>query len=96
MEMPFKIVGAKSFDDTVDGTKYNSTTLFVMMKEKQVASEVRNVVGYNVVQMAFGLSDEFKKHNLGTLKYPLDALLEVEATTKGYECTGFRLASAVK
>ena len=96
MEMPFKVVGAKSFNDSVDGVKYNTTTLFVMMKEKQVESDVRNVVGYNVVQMGFGLSDEFKKNKLSEMKFPVDAMLEVEATTKGFVCSGFRLVNAVK
>lgn len=96
MEMLFKVVGAKSFNDSVDGVKYNTTTLQVMMKEKQVSSEVRNVSGYNVVPMTFGLSDEFTKNKLGDLKYPIDAMLEVEPTTKGFICTGFKLNQPAK
>lgn len=94
MEQQLTVVGAKSFNDTVDGNKYNNTKLFVMLPEKVVSSDARNVVGFNVVNMEFGTSEEFIKNGLAKIKYPCQAILDVEMTTKGYACNGFKLVPA--
>lgn len=89
MEQKFKILGAKSFNDTVEGVKYNTTKLFIELKEKRVISDARNVVGFNVVTIEFGDSTEFTKHKMADLPWPINANLDVEMTTKGMICNSF-------
>lgn len=96
MEQQFKVVGAKHFNDTVEGTKYDNTKLRVELKEKEVLSETRSVVGYNTIDMDFGTSENFSKFGLAKLAYPLMAMLEVEFTTKGLVCSGFKVIQQSK
>lgn len=86
----FLCLGAKSFNGEVEGKRYDSTTLFVVM---DVSERSGTAVGQNVVEMKFGKSDEFEK--LKHLPFPVRAELSLNLTTKGYEVEGFRgLSSA--
>lgn len=96
MEMEFTVLGAKSFNDSVEGVKYNSTKLFVMLPEKVVSSDSRNVVGFNAITLEFGLSDEFVNHKMASLKYPLKVVLDVEPSTKGFTVHGFKPVHAAQ
>lgn len=94
MEMTLNVLGAKSFNDTVDGARYDNTKLFVMLPEKTVLSDVRNVVGFNAVDIVFGTSVEFTKNNLANVKFPCKAVCDIEITTKGMSCNSFKLLPA--
>lgn len=85
------VLGAKSFNGDVEGKKYDSTTLFVVM---DVSERQGTSVGQNVVEMKFGKSDEFEK--LKNLPFPINAELSLNLTTKGYEVEGFKALSPSK
>ncbi len=85
MGQKFLVLGAKKFKGDVEGTFYDSTKLFVVMN---VSEKNGTAVGKSVLEMPFGLSDEFDK--ICKLPFPLDAELEVNMTTRGYECEGFK------
>jgi len=81
----FLVLGAKAFNGEVEGKRYDSTTLFVVM---DVSERSGTAVGQNVVEMKFGKSDEFDK--LKSLPFPIQAELSLNLTTKGYEVEGFK------
>lgn len=81
----FQVLGCKGFKGQVEGTNYDSTTLYVVM---DVSEKNGTEVGYNVANMKFGKEEEFQK--LRGLPFPVQAELDVELTTKGPECVGFR------
>lgn len=85
------VLGAKAFNGEVEGKRYDSTTLFVVM---DVSERSGSSVGQNVVEMKFGKSDEFEK--LKSLPYPVNAELALNLTTKGYEVEGFRALGTPK
>lgn len=87
----FLVLGAKAFNGEVEGKRYDSTTLFVVM---DVSERSGQAVGQNVVEMKFGKSDEFEK--LKTLPFPVNAELALNLTTKGYEVEGFKAVSQPK
>lgn len=85
----FQVLGCKGFKGTVEGTNYDSTTLYVVM---DVSEKNGTEVGFNVANMKFGKEEEFQK--LKGLSFPLLAELDIELTTKGPECLGFRAIKA--
>lgn len=87
----FLVLGAKAFNGEVEGKRYDSTTLFVVM---DVSERSGTAVGQNVVEMKFGKSDEFDK--LKGLPFPIQAELSLNLTTKGYEVEGFKAISQQK
>lgn len=96
MKAQMQVLGAKFFNDTMEGQKHDFTKLFVAMPVSEQESGTYGSVGQNVVEMKFGKSDEFQK--LKHLPFPLQAELSLKLTTKGYEVVGFKAlaASAVK
>ncbi|MBS1188819.1 MAG: hypothetical protein H6R10_611 [Rhodocyclaceae bacterium] len=87
----FQVVGAKAFNGEVEGKRYDSTTLFVLM---DVSERSGTAIGQNVVEMKFGKSDEFDK--MKHLPFPVQAELTLNLTTKGYEVEGFRPVAQAK
>lgn len=87
----FQILGAKGFKGEVEGTNYDSTTLYVVMP---VSERNGTEVGFNVSPMKFGKSDEFEK--MKHLPFPIQAELDIAMTTKGFECRGFKAVSQAK
>lgn len=85
------VLGAKSFNGDVEGKKYDSTTLFVVM---DVSERTGSSVGQNVVEMKFGTSDEFLK--MKHLPFPCQAELGLRLTTKGYEVSSFKALNPAK
>ena len=81
----FQVLGCKGFKGQVEGTNYDSTTLYVVM---DVSEKNGSEVGFNVSNMKFGLVEEF--HKLKDLPFPVQAELEIELTTKGPECLSFK------
>lgn len=78
------ILGARKFNDTVEGTKYDFTKVRVMMPVPEGAD---NEIGFNVTEMQFGTHENFAA--LEKLKFPANAELELVATSKGYDFVGF-------
>ena len=81
----FQVLGCKCFKGQVEGTNYDSTTLYVVM---DVSEKNGTEAGFNVSNMKFGKEEDFQK--LKGLPFPIMAELEIELTTKGPECLGFR------
>jgi hypothetical protein len=84
----FQVLGCKGFKGTVEGTSYDSTTLYVVM---DVSEKNGTEAGFNVSSMKFGKESEFQK--LKGLPFPVMAELDIELTTKGPECLGFKVIS---
>lgn len=84
----FQVLGCKGFKGTVEGTSYDSTTLYVVM---DVSEKNGTEAGFNVSNMKFGKESEFQK--LKGLPFPIMAELDIELTTKGPECLGFKAIS---
>lgn len=85
MEQRVQVLGVKGFKGTVEGTSYDSTTLYVVLP---VSRNSKTEVGYNVREVKFGTEEEFQK--LKSLKFPLLAELDLEMTTKGVDCFSFK------
>jgi len=83
------ILGARKFNDSVEGTDYDFTKVRVMMP---VPDGAENEIGFNVTEMQFGDHknfDKFEKHT-----FPLKAKLDLVATSKGYDFVGFEAVAA--
>ncbi len=64
----FQVLGCKGFKGTVEGTSYDSTTLYVVM---DVSEKNGTEAGFNVSNMKFGKESEFQK--LKGLPFPIMA-----------------------
>ena len=80
-----RVLGCKGFKGQVEGTNYDSTTLYV---EMDVSEKNGTEVGFNAANMKFGKEEEFQK--IKHLPFPIMAELEIELTTKGPECLSFK------
>lgn len=81
----FTVLGAKGFKGDIEGQKFDSTKLYVMMDCPDKGTEL----GFNASPLPFGKSDEFEKIKASNLSFPLVAELTVNATTKGFEVVAF-------
>ncbi|MFL9709352.1 hypothetical protein [Methylobacillus sp. Pita1] len=80
------VLGARFFNDVVEGTKHDFTKIHVVMP---VSTSAGSEVGFNAQTITFGTSTNFEK--LKQLPYPVEAELDLEMTTKGIVCQGFKL-----
>ena len=87
----FQVLGCKGFKGQVEGVNYDSTTLYVVM---DVSEKNGTEAGFNVSNMKFGREEEYQK--MKGLQFPIQAELEIELTTKGPECLGFKPLGAAK
>lgn len=85
MEQRVQVIGCKGFKGEVEGTHYDSTTLYVVLP---VSKRAGTESGYNVKEVKFGKEEEFQK--LKGLPFPITAELDLEINTKGIECFGFK------
>lgn len=85
------VLGARKFNDVVDGVKYDFTKLNVQMP---VSTTSGNEVGFNTEVIPYG--DHSNYEQLKNLPFPVEAELDVELTTKGMVCHGFRAAARVQ
>lgn len=80
MKMQFLVLGARMFNDTVDGQKHDFTKLAVVM---DFPDSNKNAVGQNSVELNWGTHENF--HSIKDLQYPCQFELDVNPTTKGLE-----------
>jgi hypothetical protein len=85
MEARYQVLGCKGFKGEVEGTSYDSTTLYVVFP---VSRRLGTEAGFNVREVKFGKEEEYQK--LKQLPFPVMVDLEIEVNTKGVECFGFR------
>lgn len=71
------IIGAKQFNGEVEGKRYDSCKVRAMMS---VPSDSQNEIGYNVVELNFGSSSNFKRFT--TYKFPFNAELSFDLEIK--------------
>jgi len=85
MDQRVQVLGCKGFKGEVEGTTYDSTTLYVVLP---VSKRAGTEAGYNVKEVKFGKEEEFQK--IKGLPYPIMAELDLEINTKGIECFAFK------
>lgn len=79
------VLGARFFNDVVEGTKHDFTKIHVVMP---VSTSAGSEVGFNAQTITYGTSENFEKFK--NLAYPIEAELDLEMTTKGIVCQGFK------
>ena len=72
------VMGAKCFNDVVEGTKYDNTKVFI---ETPMNEQGGNAVGFAAAEYQWGTSDNF--HKIKGLNFPFDADCVIEMVTNG-------------
>lgn len=85
VKMQAQILGAKGFKGTVEGQSFDSTKLYVVMETSDRAG---TEVGFNATPLPWGKQENFEK--IKSLKFPFQADLVVNVTTKGMEVVEMR------
>jgi hypothetical protein len=86
-----QILGAKGFKGTVEGQAFDSTKLYVVMETSDRAG---TEVGFNASPLPWGKQENFER--IKAWKFPFEAELVVQVTTKGMEVVDMRAASVPK
>lgn len=73
-----KVLGASMFKDSVDGTAYDFTKLFIEMPLDESTGRAK---GFSSQEIRWGLSDEFAK--ISHLPFPFEAEVTIELVTSG-------------
>lgn len=76
--MKMTVLGMKKFKGDVEGVNYDSTTVFVRMKQDESKGTAK---GYAGQDLKFGDSSNYDK--LSHLSFPLEADIELETITTG-------------
>lgn len=79
MKLQFNVLGARKFNDTVEGQKHDFTKLVVAMD----MPETENAAGQNAVEMRWGTHENFA--SIKDVNFPCMFELDVNPTTKGFE-----------
>lgn len=72
------ILGMKKFKGNVDGENYDSTTIFVRMRQDDSKGTAKGFVGQD---LRFGDSTNFDK--LSSLSFPFEAEVETDTVSNG-------------
>jgi hypothetical protein len=72
------VLGMKMFKGTVEGENYDSTTVFVRMRQDETKG---TAIGYVGQDLRFGDSKNFKRFT--TMSFPFDADIETETVSNG-------------
>jgi len=91
MDQRVQVLGCKGFKGEVEGTTYDSTTLYVVLP---VSKRAGTEAGFNVKEVKFGREEEFQK--IKSLPFPIMAELDLEINTKGIECFAFKPVAPVQ
>lgn len=81
MQGNLTIVGVKRFKGTIETTSFDQTKLMVLLPFPRARADTNK--GFDVQEVAYGLSDNFNIFNGRT--FPVIADCEYEVTTKGLE-----------
>lgn len=76
--MKMHILGMKKFKGNVDGQDYDSTTVFVRMRQDDSKGTAKGFVGQD---LRFGDSSNFDK--LSSLTFPFEAEVETDTVSNG-------------
>lgn len=91
MKLIMTVLGAKKFNDTIEGQKHDFTKLVVAMD----MPETENAAGQNAVEMRWGTHENFS--SIKTVAFPAQFELDVNPTTKGFEIISAKpVAASVK
>lgn len=72
------VLGVKKFKGEVDGNHYDSTTIFVRMRQDETKGTAKGFVGQ---ELRFGDSSNYDR--LASLTFPFDAEIETETVSNG-------------
>ena len=96
IKMNLTVLGSKAFNDTVDGNKYDTTKLIVLIDQKKNDSDRISNIGFESVDVPFETSAEFKKHKLIDAPYPHIAECDVEITNKGMTALSYKFVRKIE
>lgn len=85
------VLGARHFNDSVEGQKHDFTKLRVQL---DVPESSKYEVGKNVSEMVWGDHENFAK--IKHLPFPVEMELTMNATTKGFEVLDCKPIAAVQ
>jgi len=85
------VLGARHFNDSIEGVKHDFTKLRVMM---DVPESSKTEVGKNVSEMVWGDHENYGK--VKHLPFPVEMDMTLNATTKGFEVLDVKPVAAVK
>lgn len=78
MKARLTVMGAKFFNDTVDGQKYDNTKVFI---QTPMNEQTGTAVGFAAAEYQWGTSDNYAK--IKGLSYPFEADCVIEMVTNG-------------
>lgn len=87
----FTVLGARHFNDSIEGQKHDFTKLRVQM---EVPGASKLECGFNASEWAWGDHENYGK--IKHLPFPVEMELTVQATTKGFEVLAAKPVVAVK
>lgn len=76
--MKMLVLGIKKFSGSVEGVQYDSTTVFVQMRQDETKGTAKGFAGQD---LRFGDSTNYDK--LSHLSFPLEADVELEMVSNG-------------
>ena len=86
----YTVLGARSFNDTIEGQKHDFTKLSVVMENPERGT----TVGWGAVEIQWGDHSNLEKlKHIPIDQWPLKVELDIKLTTKGYEIAGVNLQS---
>lgn len=89
-KMQLMCSGARSFNDTVEGTKYDFTKVWVTMENQDKGT----VVGMGCIEIPFGTHENLEVCRPLFANGPCELIVDLRLTVKGYEIAGLQRPSA--
>lgn len=81
MQQKLRVLGARKFNDSVEGKTYNFTKLRI---ELPVPRNAENEMGCNVVEALYGKADAYEELRRD-YKFPCECFVDLEVTSKGMD-----------
>lgn len=91
MEMPLRVMGMRRFKGEIEGTMHDFCKVRL---ELPVPRKAENEVGANVVEALYGAADRWDE--LKGIKFPAVCLVDLEPSSKGYDCLSVKPMPASK
>lgn len=92
MESKIRVLGARRFNDAVEGKSYNFTKVRL---EMPVPRNSENELGTNVVEANYGDASKFVEL-MAMGKFPMDCLVDLEPSSKGFDVVSIKPAMEAK